>query len=526
MQHCTPCLLFECSTDLRDFIDVEQFQGGSQGSIFLTRDRSHKPFCKKVVPSHAAYTAKELRYALRPVHSPYLIEYIHCFKTEYDTVFIQEYCEGGSLFQFLQSNPSSLTSSDIGHIFSQLLLGVSALHNKGYVHRDIKPANILFVNQQRPFSIKLCDLGISKNIEEQVAASSVGTLVYSAPEQIRGNNVLSYSFGVDLFALGAVLYELVEGRVAFPDAGAILDGTIPTSNSEWGPVISRLLVCDPSQRATIEEIVSLPIVQRYLVEVLSRGKSIEQQIIATVSGSLNTCLEDKVKQLTDQVKQLQSVITSKNSLIASQKQQIESLGNQLKETLLCDSCNHSSSLSLQAIGSKPNRYSLWAATRRVTQDDGSDVTDGCESSYESLMFKVTPNNFGVKLFSPAQSLYGCDWQIWVRLGKVSKPTEVHPSDQVAFFVKCLQSTDETHDIHFVIQNNDPENNFISRTSRAFSTPGGDWGFEKTLTLQSLIDPNSGFIQNGQVVFEVRIFPPRSDDVSTLYSFPLPRRKEL
>ncbi|KAL0221664.1 hypothetical protein RCL1_001518 [Eukaryota sp. TZLM3-RCL] len=147
------------------------------------------------------------------------------------------------------------------------------------------------------------------------------------------------------------------------------------------------------------------------------------------------------------------------------------------------------------------------------------VNDNPEPSHESLIFQVPCQNLNTKLHSHTERFYERDWQMWVRLGKVSTPDSIHPSDHVSFFVKCLQATYDLHDLHFIIQNVNHSNNFVLKTSRAFTTAGSDWGYEKTISLSTVLDPKAGYLQNGSITFEVKIFSPRADDtnINSMYT---------
>ncbi|MCK9929380.1 protein kinase [Frankia sp. Mgl5] len=89
---------------------------------------------------------------------------------------------------------------------------LAAAHGQGALHRDIKPANVLFTENGQP---KLADFGISKVIEGSASTASrvVGTPRYMAPEQITGGRL---SPATDLYALAAVLYELLSGSPVVP----------------------------------------------------------------------------------------------------------------------------------------------------------------------------------------------------------------------------------------------------------------------------------------------------------------------
>lgn len=109
------------------------------------------------------------------------------------------------------SREGSLPPEETRRIGRELCLGLAALHAKGLIHRDIKPANIwLEISTGR---VKLLDLGLADEAANLRAAGSAGTPAYMSPEQVDG---LELDFRSDLFSVGAVLYECVTGRRAFP----------------------------------------------------------------------------------------------------------------------------------------------------------------------------------------------------------------------------------------------------------------------------------------------------------------------
>ena len=103
---------------------------------------------------------------------------------------------------------------------TQIARGLAAAHDKGIVHRDLKPENVFVMSDGQ---VKILDFGLAKAIAdgrgqetETVARTDPGTVLgtvgYMAPEQIRGQEIDGRA---DLFALGAVLYEMLAGRRAF-----------------------------------------------------------------------------------------------------------------------------------------------------------------------------------------------------------------------------------------------------------------------------------------------------------------------
>jgi Protein kinase domain len=131
--------------------------------------------------------------------------------------------EDGVLFQvmrFVDGKDLRAVLADAGpldpqravRILTQVAAALDVAHSSGLVHRDVKPANILLGSGDHVY---LTDFGLSKRTgtDDTRTAQLVGTVNYVAPEQIRGHEVDSRS---DIYALGAVLFQMLTGRVPFP----------------------------------------------------------------------------------------------------------------------------------------------------------------------------------------------------------------------------------------------------------------------------------------------------------------------
>lgn len=122
-----------------------------------------------------------------------------------------EFVSGRSLRQLLDEEPVMDIPKAID-IMVQILDALTSAHTQGVIHQDIKPGNIMLTADQRA---KVGDFGISRlmNTEATTVFSTIGTPSYMSPEQCRGDD--SIDGRSDLFAAGAMLFEMVAGERAF-----------------------------------------------------------------------------------------------------------------------------------------------------------------------------------------------------------------------------------------------------------------------------------------------------------------------
>lgn len=183
---------------------------------------------------------------------------------------IMQYYADGNLEQLIIS--AKLTDEQKEKILLQILNGIGFLHQHNVVHRDLKPSNILIhkrsIGPDTEYIPKITDFGLSKKADKQEGSRFTnsfrgGTLLYSSPEQLRGQEL---RFNTDLWAWAAIAYEVHTGKVLFKDESfstnsfenesQILEHILKKDVSEklneltstWAEVLHLCLEKDPKKR--------------------------------------------------------------------------------------------------------------------------------------------------------------------------------------------------------------------------------------------------------------------------------------
>lgn len=117
---------------------------------------------------------------MKNITCDYIVKYHLSFIENNKLYICMEYCSGGDLSQYIQSQKPKPLSEDSVWTFSlQIMLGLKALHLKKVLHRDIKTSNIFLTENRR---IKIGDLGIAKTMTADFATTCIGTPLYLSPE--------------------------------------------------------------------------------------------------------------------------------------------------------------------------------------------------------------------------------------------------------------------------------------------------------------------------------------------------------
>jgi serine/threonine protein kinase/tetratricopeptide (TPR) repeat protein len=240
---------------LGDFEIVSLIGAGGMGEVYRARDcRLERDVAIKVLPRFVSFDPERLHRfeheakAAAALNHPNILAVFQMGTYEGAPYLVSELLEGETLREQVKQGPIKLKRAiDYG---LQIAHGLAAAHEKGIVHRDLKPENLFIA---RDSQIKILDFGLAKlthaESETQVTKQTLdtepgavlGTVGYMSPEQVRGQAADHRS---DIFAFGAILYEMLSGKRAFQgettaDTMSAILSKEPKSISQVVPSISR-----------------------------------------------------------------------------------------------------------------------------------------------------------------------------------------------------------------------------------------------------------------------------------------------
>ena len=237
---------------------------GGMGEVYRARDtRLGRDVAVKVIPAELARDPERIKRFEQEARAAGALSHpnvcaIHDLGTHEGSPFVvMELLEGDTLRERLAAGP--LPARKAIDYAAQVAHGLAAAHEKGIIHRDLKPENLFVTKDGR---VKVLDFGLAKLTRPEVLAPAgeqpistaateigaiLGTVGYMAPEQVLGQAADARS---DLFALGAILYELFTGKRSFPGASyietlhAILNeepASLPAGGRELPPALEPIV---------------------------------------------------------------------------------------------------------------------------------------------------------------------------------------------------------------------------------------------------------------------------------------------
>ena len=262
-------------TKLGTYEIVSPVGAGGMGEVYRARDpQLGRDVAIKILPSFLSRDPERLRRfeqearAAAALNHPNILAVYQMGTHDGAPYLVSELLEGSTLRDHLSRSPMPIRKAvDYG---IQTARGLAAAHEKGIIHRDLKPENLFVTEDGR---IKILDFGLAKLIQPPEGSGSstptltggtepgvvLGTAGYMSPEQVRGHTA---DHRADLFAFGAILYEMLTGVRAFhkPTSAETMSAIL----NEEPPVISQAVpIAPPSLQKVVQRCLEKSPQQRF-----------------------------------------------------------------------------------------------------------------------------------------------------------------------------------------------------------------------------------------------------------------------
>src|SRR5450759_2002411 len=266
---------------------------GGMGEVYKARDtRLDRIVAIKVLPTHLA-DRSELRErfereakTIASLNHPHICVLFDIGQHDGIDYLVMEYLEGETLAQRLQKG--ALPLEQVLQYAIEISDALDKAHRKGVTHRDLKPGNIMITKS----GTKLLDFGLAK-LKQEAAPANVplselptakdpltaqgtilGTLQYMAPEQLEGKEVDART---DIFAFGAVVYEMATGKKAF-------------EGKSQASVISAIMSSDPIPMSSLQPMTP-PALDRVVKKCLAKEPEKRWQVASDLCDELKWIVE-------------------------------------------------------------------------------------------------------------------------------------------------------------------------------------------------------------------------------------------
>lgn len=243
---------------------VRQIGVGTSAVIVEIRDiETRNRFAAKVMSNavtglNRVFRERELRLA-KEIEHPCLVNVFEIITLQKVTVMVTELCHGGDIIGRMEDNIEDVVDRGCV-IFRQVCEAVQYLHSRGIAHRDLKLENVLLVNAD---DVKLCDYGFI--CDEEMTSERCGTIAYMAPEVIQGRTHCPKK--ADVWSLGIMFHAMMTESLPYESdidediMKEVLSGDLDFGDMtpDLAGVMRRMCHSDPSKRATIDEVLEMPV---------------------------------------------------------------------------------------------------------------------------------------------------------------------------------------------------------------------------------------------------------------------------
>ena len=210
---------FKSSNHYNQYQFIRWIKSGGYGQVFLSKHvYTNKEYAIKQIDTSEfsnedLYNISRENLILRSMVHKNVIRCYNSFAHENKFYTVMDFAEGGEL-TYLLKDKGALSEEEAKKIFKQIYEAVCYIHSRNIIHRDLKPNNILFLDKERTH-IVIIDFGISGmsngNQKEKIKAGTTRFL----PPEIVGGEEFSSSQKLDIWALGVILFLMVEGCYPF-----------------------------------------------------------------------------------------------------------------------------------------------------------------------------------------------------------------------------------------------------------------------------------------------------------------------
>ncbi len=276
-------LLAKGQTDslfLNQYKLLDRIGKGRLAGIYKGTDPEGQTVAIKILPPSKAKDAetltrfqREARLALKLDH-PNVVRTLDAGESNGKYYIVMEYLEGATLEEVLQKK-GKLGPVEAARIIGHALMGLQHIHEQQMVHRDLEPQNLMLTSIPAPGQpagvhtrvVKILDIGLGRALFDEddpsvpigghltVKGSLLGTLEYTAPEQVRDAHAADIRS--DIYSLGAVLYHCLAGRPPYQNVNVLRRGEEPPQPlHELAPdvpeellqIVYQMMALDPNQR--------------------------------------------------------------------------------------------------------------------------------------------------------------------------------------------------------------------------------------------------------------------------------------